>query len=381
MEGAIAARADYRNSAEDCERAGGSLSIGLRDLDSEICNSAQLPGTPGKAAIRPQPHAASNEKVGRERARVVQSLGLLYQSCVPAFTWPNEAPADIPFERSDLFTEDTWYPSWSSDGDLYTPWTDGRVGNIRSSSACAGAACMSTTGFARVSGEDPFNLTIKDVGVFESSPSPYHGRYPSASLHYDGVWYYGTYALDNENHEPGDAPRGSESQEAAGKLQTAGYCGNWCIQGPFVGFRWSRDGGKTWEEPRKTMANFSDNLFGEGSPDVERINDAAAWEFYAGHLEAQRAFIFLGLRRSMPELIVSAKTAKVRYIMCISTPTFSPFTKKQFDTYLLESPSITGPFRYISYLREFGPEAYFVNIPSKFLAKSRGSDGSLRLFL
>ena len=38
--------------------------------------------------------------------------------------------------------------------------------------------------------------------------------------------------------------------------------------------------------------------------------------------------------------------------MCISTPTFSPFTTKQFDTYLLESPNITGPFRYISYLRE-----------------------------
>ncbi|CAE7286148.1 unnamed protein product [Symbiodinium microadriaticum] len=67
--------------------------------------------------------------------------------------------------------------------------------------------------------------------------------------------------------------------------------------------------------------------------------------------------------------------------MCISTPTFSPFTTKQFDTYLLESPSITGPFRYISYLREFGPEAYFVSIPSKFLAKSTASDGSLRLFL
>ncbi|CAE7752877.1 unnamed protein product, partial [Symbiodinium necroappetens] len=239
---------------------------------------------------------------------------------------------------------DTWYPSWSSDGDLYTPWTDGKVGSIRASSACAGAACMSTTGFARVSGEDPFNLSIKDVGVFESSPSPYHGRYPSASLHYDGVWYYGTYALDNENHEPGAAPEESSESQAAGKHQTGGYCGNWCIQGPFVGFRWSRDGGKTWEEPRKTMANYSDNLFGEaapnnrskvkfgaphvvdlgqnlahqpngasdprlylvghgasapmsptswmqgsevylarGRPDVERINDAAAWEFYAGN--------------------------------------------------------------------------------------------------
>ncbi|CAE7243274.1 unnamed protein product [Symbiodinium sp. CCMP2592] len=306
---------------------------------------------------------------------------------------------------------------------------------------------MSTTGFARASGDDPFNLSIEDVGIFESSPSPYHGRYPSASLHYDGTWYYGTYALDNENHEPGDAPEGADSKEAAGKLQTAGYCGNWCIQGPFVGFRWSRDGGKTWEEPRKTMANYSDNLFGEaapnnrskvkfgaphvvdlgqnlehqpngasdprlylvghgasapmsptswmqgsevylarGRPDVERINDAAAWEFYAGNGswspgDASRAKPLVSWGNRTGVTTITYIPAVKRYIMCISTPTFSPFTKKQFDTYLLESPNITGPFRYISYLREFGPEAYFVNIPSKFVAKSTGLDGSLRLFL
>lgn len=28
-------------------------------------------------------------------------------------------------------------------------------------------------------------------------------RYPCGSLHVDGIWFYGTYALDNENHQPG----------------------------------------------------------------------------------------------------------------------------------------------------------------------------------
>jgi len=71
-----------------------------------------------------------------------------------------------------------------------------------------------------------------------------------------------------------------------------------------------------------------------------------------------------------------------RYIICISTPTHSPFTTQQFDTYLLESESITGPFKYISYMREFGPESYFVNIPSKFIApKVDPADGSLTMFL
>ena len=40
----------------------------------------------------------------------------------------------------------------------------------------------------------------------------------------------------------------------------------------------------------------------------------------------------------------------------------------QFDTYFLESDSITGPWNYVTYMSEFGPEAYFVNHPSKFSA-------------
>ena len=31
-----------------------------------------------------------------------------------------------------------------------------------------------------------------------------HGRYPCGSLQVNGTWFYGTYALDNENHQPGD---------------------------------------------------------------------------------------------------------------------------------------------------------------------------------
>ena len=40
-----------------------------------------------------------------------------------------------------------------------------------------------------------------------------------------------------------------------------------------------------------------------------------------------------------------------------------------FDTYFLESDSITGPWRLANYNARFGSEAYFCNWPSKFLAK------------
>ncbi|MGB2864937.1 MAG: hypothetical protein WBC05_16540, partial [Sedimentisphaerales bacterium] len=65
--------------------------------------------------------------------RIVQ-----YQPKVGPLLWPSEPPEDIPFEQSKelagiLFTgvhsdyraADTWYPSWASDDNLYSPWTDG----------------------------------------------------------------------------------------------------------------------------------------------------------------------------------------------------------------------------------------------------------------
>jgi hypothetical protein len=66
-----------------------------------------------------------------------------------------------------------------------------------------------------------------------------------------------------------------------------------------------------------------------------------------------------------------------KFIMVISTPTFSPYTVLQFDTYFLESDAMTGPWRYATYMRMFGPESYFVNIPTKFLGNfTHAIDGS-----
>jgi len=39
-----------------------------------------------------------------------------------------------------------------------------------------------------------------------------------------------------------------------------------------------------------------------------------------------------------------------------------------YDTYLLESRDLTGPWKLASYMKAFGEQAYFVNLPSKFIA-------------
>jgi hypothetical protein len=47
---------------------------------------------------------------------------------------------------------------------------------------------------------------LDDLGYPMTSKTfdgPYR-RYPCGSLHVNGTWFYGTYALDNENHQPGD---------------------------------------------------------------------------------------------------------------------------------------------------------------------------------
>eukprot|EP00929_Paragymnodinium_shiwhaense_P100045 TRINITY_DN62068_c0_g1_i1.p1 TRINITY_DN62068_c0_g1~~TRINITY_DN62068_c0_g1_i1.p1 ORF type:complete len:496 (-),score=18.09 TRINITY_DN62068_c0_g1_i1:40-1527(-) len=363
---------------------------------------------------------------------------------VSPLDWPNRPPENIPFPRSTLFDTieftgryaqygkaDTWYPTWAADGKLYSPWTDGSVGDAHAGSSCNGAWCLSTTGFASISGHDPFNLTIERVGTVKASPWPYHGRYPCGSLAYNGTWFYGTYALDDLN----------------------GYCQNWCIQGPFLGFRWSTDGGETWTEPRPYLRNgYRDSLFGEGAsdnhsskikygaphvvdfgrelehapaedpetfmyivghgasqpasptswmqgsevylarvrPTIEDVQNASQWQFFAGRaVDGNDLWAKGRVADAKPVVSWANKTgvttmtyvpAVQRYIMIVSTPTLSPFTEKTFDTYLLESKHITGPFHYITYMKEFGPQAYFVNIPSKFV-DSETKDGSLRLFL
>lgn len=43
-------------------------------------------------------------------------------------------------------------------------------------------------------------------------------------------------------------------------------------------------------------------------------------------------------------------------------------TCSRMNTYLLEADVLTGPWRLVTYLRNFGEQAYFVNLPSKFIS-------------
>ena len=64
--------------------------------------------------------------------------------------WASPVPEDCPFKKStsltglcftgrhsDYHCGDTWYPSWASDGNLYSPWTDGTTEGVECGSGPA----------------------------------------------------------------------------------------------------------------------------------------------------------------------------------------------------------------------------------------------------
>lgn len=338
--------------------------------------------------------------------------------------WAERPVAECPFKPSEAFAgvqftgrhaeytgADTWYPSWASDGNLYSPWTDGNVNGLGCSSGGEGAA----TGFATILGDDPLKLTIANQGTFKSSPRPYEGRYPCGSLVYNGVWYYGTYCL-----------------HPSGMVQQNAMPYNWPWLGPIPGFRWSTDFGKTWTETPCTPAkplfgesalkgepvkigaphfvDFGQNmehspdgkayLVGHGAssgpegrryaynswitgdeiyltrvkPSIENMNDVSQYEFYAGPGLFGRATWSHDLTKIQPIaawkdnmgcVTMTWNAPLKKYFLCV---TDGGNTVDTFNTYLLESDRVTGPWKMVSYLKHFGEQAYFVNIPSKFIS-------------
>jgi len=338
--------------------------------------------------------------------------------------WVSMPPRDCPFPPSQQFSglsftgrhaeytgADTWYPSWAADGNLYSPWTDGNVNGLGISSGGDGA----TTGQATIVGDDPLRLVVKDASVFRSSPRPYEGRYPCGTLVHNGVWYYGTYCLH---------PAGGYKHE--GKMY------NWPWLGPLVGFRWSKDFGKTWTEtpctparpllgesalkgepvkfgaahfvdfgrnlqhspdgkaylvshgasgnnPKPRYANCSwitgDEIYlARVTPSIETINDPAAYEFFAGKQAGGAdawsrrladARPIAAWNNNMGCVTATYVPGLKKYIMCV---TDGGDTISRFSTYLLESDRVTGPWKLVCYLKDFGVQGYFVNIPSKFIS-------------
>jgi len=339
--------------------------------------------------------------------------------------WKSEPPQGTPFEpsrdiRGIAFTHtfaaytdaDTWYPSWASDGNMYSGWTDGEIGE---ESCHSSGGERARTGNARITGDDPLALTVESLGSEPASALPYGGRYPSANLVHNGVWYYGTYCVDFDLSKP-------EYRDLY----------SWAICGPLPGFRISMDYGKTWipsplsgarplfpesgKDGRQVkmgtphFVDFGQNLqhspdgkaylVGHGAldadptpriagnswiagdavylarvtPSPKNINDLKAYEFYAGRgadgrpvwsrdFAAIKPLAAWNNRMGCATITYDAPLKK--YLMCVTDGWPGV---EDMSSYILEADEITGPYRMITFMNTFGRQGYFLNFPSKFIS-------------
>jgi len=365
------------------------------------------------------------------------------------FIWKSEPPDNCPFEDSKEITgirftgkavhykaPDTFYPVWASDGQLYSPITDGNLYGFNFNSFKGKDA---VTGAAKIIGNDPMDLDIYPVSLYKSSAEPYSGRYPCGSLIYNGVWYYGTYCVDYKDSE--EFPYRVRTDDGfvvdickcKPKYDLTDTCMNINYIGPFVGFRISTDYGKTWVETPHTPGSpifgdpdipFTPTKIGaphfidfgrelEHSPDgkaylvahgsidndslpkvanaswitgdavyllrvspsPENINDPSKYEFFAGKDRNNKARWTSDFHQIKPLfewnnhcgcVNVTYNSKLGRYIMFVS---YGKHTRTTFNTYILESKDLTGPWNLITYMKKFGEQAYFVHIPSKFVSE------------
>lgn len=379
-----------------------------------------------------QPDLAAEPAVPTQQRLVAAPLGVPTEFPI---VWTSRPPEDCPLEQSQQFAgvvftgphkvytnADTFYPSWAADGNLYSPFTDGVVEKVASHSGSG----HWNTGHAKIAGDDPMDLKVTPLGLHHASAVPYGGRYPCGSLIHNGIWYYGTYCLAHYKHP-------------------------WDIMGPFVGFRISRDYGKTWEDtpctpleplfpeaqrmpgpttPPKAVKSLSADevqamgkikmgsphvvdfgqnmehspdgkmyLTGHGAtrpeaacswisgdqvylarvtPRAENVNDPSKYEFFAGHDDNGQPIWTSDFAKIEPLLewndrlgcVTVTYNAKLRkYLLCVTDGGATGMGK--YDTMILEAEQITGPWRLAAFLEEFGQQAYFVNVPSKFI----GEDG------
>ena len=322
---------------------------------------------------------------------------------------------------------DTWYPSWAQNDTLYSPWTDGYILNTEVYEPFIeehpGFACNSvdylgrkaSTAQAAIAGNNPLDLTITNIHpAIEGNPSPFQGRYPCGSLVHNGVWYYGTYSLTNSgqcggvgwtesgpfvgfrisydygkswietNHNPGNPLFGENPQNANIKIGSPHFVdfGKNMMYSP-DGYAYLAAHGSEDSLSCNNWIQGDDIFLIRVIPFPDNINNRNAYEFYAGKDEMGNPVWSKDFSSIKPLIKWKEKLGCVtitynpglkKYMMCITrgyqiTNYGSHNEEDRFDTMILLSESLTGDWQISNYWEKFGPVAYFVNIPSKFISE------------
>jgi hypothetical protein len=314
---------------------------------------------------------------------------------------------------------------------MFSGFDDGGVGPVTVGSS----APSFMTGTSIVTGRDWRNLSVKAIGgAIHEDGAPMNGRYTSANVVVNSTIWVGTYGLNATSNSatcPQNGFQGpcqeigpfvgfrfstdkgvswEEPVGADGQNLTVGHplfetLGNPVKLGaPHVvdhgpENKNSPDGQlsmvgmgclATAPNPNCTWIS-GDGIFVTRTRRFEHtaskpasLNDASSWEFSCGKscwtvdvAQAEPVFRWPG---HVGTVTATWHAEYRRYLVVVTTPTIMPSTDGPYDTYVLETPSLTaGPFHLVSYMPRFGQQAYFVSIPSRFLGPA-GSREAIMTF-
>ena len=327
---------------------------------------------------------------------------------------------------------DTWYPMWASDGNQYSCWTDGYIWTNRSvpwvdcrytnpgrkmdpintwtadyppypqlyhSHSNVPPTCV---GVAKIVGDSPLNLDVINLGKFFSG----NNLYPCISLIADNTFYIGTY----------------DAYSMGGRFNGFRYSHDWDNWVEELEAGWQNS---YWKDTRVAETDFftADTtprrfnvphavVFGQNnelSPDgkvyftshgeieggssnwdkgdaiylcrtasdPQMISDPASYEFFAGLNSIGEAIWQNDITKSKPILEWKEHVGSegLTYIPGLQKYILMTARLKEQEENLpynvlvfWESDNITGPYKMVHYLRDWGPQSYFPNIPAKFIS-------------
>jgi hypothetical protein len=258
--------------------------------------------------------------------------------------WVSAIPEGCPFKKSTEFSAiaflgnhvaytdaDIWYPSWASDGNMKYSW----------------AICGPLPGF-RIS---------KDYGK-SWIPCPHTPDNP----------------LFPESGKNGNLVK-------MGTLHFVDFGQN--LDNSPDGYAYLVGHGGADDDPHPRLANNSwiagDAVYpARVKPSAETINDLESYEFYAGKDQNSNSVWSHNFSHIKPVMEwmhhigctnITYDKPLYKYLMCVTDgwPGI-----ENMNSYILESDNITGPFKLITYMKNFGTQGYFMTIPSKFI----GADGN-----
>jgi len=314
------------------------------------------------------------------------------------------------------FGADTFYPSEDRYGRFMTGFDDGGILSVTAKSYSIDGE-GTTTGAAIVTGgKDWRNLRVSTPsGAVREDGAPMYGRYTSATVVLNGTWWTGTYGLAL-------APLGSK--DVSKTVEMGPFVG--FRSSIDDGRHWAEP-----LTPSGHALNVSHSLFGEkpgaaikyGSPHVvdhgpenrhspdravymvasgclapganpnctwisgdgvflakalgvdatkpNSLNGVDNWRFWDGKewgTEVGAAEPVLTWRGRVGAVTASWHPGLSKYLMVVTGPTVHPYDiSGPYDTFVVESEALTGPWGMVTYMPRFGMQAYFVSLPSAWL--------------